>query len=178
MERKSTPIKDVYLFELEKFEDERGFFLETWNSKKFGLPEFVQDNLSRSKKGVLRGLHYQEKSQSQDKLVCCTSGVVFDVIVDLREKSSSFGKWFSIRLDRPDLQLWIPKGIAHGFYTLSDTADFLYKVTNYYDPLSEKVLIWNDIHLAINWPNTVDPLISKKDSESGKTFLECEKFIN
>ena len=178
MKKKPTPIKDVYIFELEKYEDDRGFFLETWNSKKFGLPEFVQDNLSRSKKGVLRGLHYQEKSKSQDKLVCCTRGVVFDVIVDLREKSSSYGQWFSMRLDRPDLQLWIPKGIAHGFYTLSDTADFLYKVTNYYDPLSEKVLKWNDPHLAISWPDQLNPLISKKDLELGKSFLECEKFIN
>ena len=178
MKKKSTPIQDAYIFELNKFEDDRGFFLETWNSKKFGLPEFVQDNLSRSKQGVLRGLHYQEQSKSQGKLVCCTRGSVFDVIVDLRERSSSYGKWFSIVLDRPELQLWIPKGIAHGFYTLSETADFAYKVTNYYDPLSEKVLIWNDDILAINWPNNLNPIISKKDTELGKTFLECDKFTN
>ena len=123
-------------------------------------------------------MHYQANTNSQDKLVSCISGSVFDVIVDLRKKSSSFGKWFSITLDRPNLQLWIPKGIAHGFYTLSDNAYFLYKVTKYYDPLSEKVLIWNDEDLAINWPNELEPLISKKDSEMGKTFQECEKFIN
>ncbi len=177
MQRKSIPIQDAFIIELEKFNDNRGFFLETWNFNKFGLPEFVQDNFSRSKQGVLRGLHYQEKSKSQGKLVSCTKGSVYDVIVDLRKNSPSYGKWFSITLDRPELQLWIPKGIAHGFYTLSETADFQYKVTNYYDPIAEKVLLWNDKSLAINWPNNINPIISKKDSELGKNFSECEKFI-
>ena len=178
MKRKTTPIQDAFIIELEKFEDNRGFFIETWNSKKFGMPEFVQDNFSRSQRGVLRGLHYQEKSGAQDKLVSCTQGSVFDVIVDLRQKSCSFGKWFSITLDRPELQLWVPKGIAHGFYTLSETADFQYKVTNYYNPSSEKILMWNDEDLAINWPNDKYPIISKRDSELGKKFSECDKFFD
>ena len=177
MKKIETSLQDSFLLESQKLEDSRGFFMETWNHKKFGLPQFVQDNHSKSFQGVLRGLHYQIESKSQGKLVRCTQGAVHDVIVDLREYSSTFGKWYSIELSRPELQLWIPAGMAHGFYTLSKNAEVQYKVTNYYDPLYERVLKWNDKKLGIIWPFVKDPIISYKDINQAKSFEKCEKFI-
>ena len=116
MKKIETSLKDSFLFESSKFEDKRGCFIEIWNHQTFGLPSFVQDNQSISIQGVLRGLHYQIDPKSQGKLVRCTQGVVYDVIVDLRESSSTFGNWFGIELNKPELQLWVPPGMAHGFY--------------------------------------------------------------
>jgi len=171
-----NPLQDSFLFESKKFEDDRGYFMETWNYKEFGLPEFVQDNHSKSFQGVLRGLHYQLESNPQGKLVRCTQGAVFDVIVDLRKSSSTFGQWFGIDLAKPELQLWVPPGIAHGFYTLSKTAEIQYKVTNYYHPSAERVLKWNDKELGIIWPFDQDPIISCKDKNHSISFDKCEKF--
>ena len=177
MEKFKTSLQDSFLFESQKFEDSRGFFLETWNHKVFGLPLFVQENYSKSFQGVLRGLHYQIDSKSQGKLVRCSQGAVYDVIVDLREYSSTFAKWYSIELNRPELQLWVPPGMAHGFYTLSENAVIQYKVTNYYEPSYERVLKWNDKKLGIIWPFVKDPIISDKDINQAKSFENCEKFI-
>ena len=170
MKKLKTKIEGSFLIEIKKFEDERGFFMETWNHKEFNLPIFVQDNYSQSKKGVLRGLHYQLQPMDQGKLLRCTKGAVFDVTVDLREDSSSFGKWFGIELNRPEQAIWIPPGIAHGFYTLSESADIQYKVTKYYDPASERVLLWNDPALRIQWPIDEPPRICKRDINEAKTF--------
>ena len=177
MKQIKTSLQDSFLFESKKLEDSRGFFIETWNHMKFGLPQFVQDNHSKSFQGVLRGLHYQIDSKSQGKLVRCTQGSVHDVIVDLRENSSTFGKWYSIELNKPELQLWVPAGMAHGFYTLSESAEIQYKVTNYYEPAYERVLKWNDKKLGIVWPFVKDPIISEKDMNQAKSFEKCDKFI-
>ena len=136
MKKVETNLKDAYLIKLEKYEDERGFFIQSFNIKehhyeaRLQLPVLLQDNHSRSSKGVLRGLHYQIE-HPQGKLIRCINGVIFDVIVDLRKSSSTFGEWFGIKLDRPELQLWVPPGFAHGFYTLSDAADVGYKTSDY-----------------------------------------------
>ena len=151
--------------------------MEVWNKQKFGLSSFVQDNHSKSKQSVLRGLHYQIEPKSQGKLVRCTQGVVYDVIVDLRESSPTFGKWFGIELNKPEMQLWVPKGMAHGFYTLSKYSELQYKVTDYYDPLYERVLKWDDSSLGITWPFSKDPIISHKDFNKANTFEKCQKFI-
>ena len=177
MKKIKTSLKDSFLFESPKYKDERGYFMEIWNQKKFGLSTFVQDNQSKSIQGVLRGLHYQIDPKSQGKLVRCTQGVVYDVIVDLRANSSTFGKWFGIELNRPELHLWVPPGMAHGFYTLSKHSELQYKVTNYYDPLYERVLKWNDPNIGINWPFSKYPIISCKDFNKAKTFEKCQKFI-
>ena len=177
MKKSLTSIQDSFLIEIERFEDKRGYFMETWNYREFGLPSFVQDNHSKSFQGVLRGLHYQVNSKPQGKLIRCTVGNVYDVIVDLRKKSSTFGKWFGIELNRPELQLWAPPGIAHGFYTLSKFAELQYKVTNYYDPSSERVLKWDDKQLGIVWPLNNKPIISTKDIKNAITFEKCEKFF-
>ena len=176
MKKIQTSIHGVFLIELQKFEDRRGCFIETWNDKDFGLPNFVQDNQSFSKKGVLRGLHYQIKEKSQGKLVRCTNGSVYDVVVDLRTFSPTFSRWYGIYLDRPELLLWIPPGLAHGFYTTSNEAEFHYKATNYYEPSFESILLWNDKDLRISWPLDQVPIISGKDISKAKTFLECPKF--
>ena len=170
------PIQDAFIIELNRFNDERGFFIESWNKKNHTLPSFVQDNHSQSKKGVLRGLHYQSNNNSQGKLINCTRGIIFDVIVDLRKHSNTFGEWFGINLDKPELQLWAPPGTAHGFYTISNIADVHYKATKYYNHLSEKVLLWNDQSLAIEWPIIGVPIISEKDIYQAKSFKECDKF--
>ncbi len=175
MKVKKTSIDGAFLIEVDKYEDGRGFFIESWNEKDFLLPHFVQDNHTRSKRGVLRGLHYQVSPTCQGKLIRCISGSVYDVIVDMREKSSTFSNWFGIKLDRPELQLWAPPGMAHGFYTLSDMADFHYKVTDYYDQSSEQVLFWNDSTIGIDWPFDQLPILSKKDVEQAKKFEECPK---
>jgi dTDP-4-dehydrorhamnose 3,5-epimerase len=163
-----TEIPDVLLFEPNVFGDERGFFFESFNHKNFeqavGHPvTFVQDNHSKSSKGVLRGLHYQSAPHAQGKLVRCVFGEVFDVAVDIRLGSPTFGKWVGVHLSAENKkQLWIPEGFAHGFVTLSETAEFLYKTTEYYHPESEASIIWNDTTLNISWPIS-DMRLSKKD---------------
>ena len=174
-----TNLKDAYVITNKKFEDDRGFFMESFNLKEFekitGVSNFVQDNHSKSSKGVLRGLHYQIE-HSQGKLVRCISGAVYDVIFDLRKFSPSFGKWFGIKLCENNLQLWVPPGFAHGFYTLTDTAEFCYKTTDYYYPEYDRTLLWNDTSLRIEWGIDGDPILSQKDMK-GKTFEECEKYV-
>jgi len=174
-----TNLKDAYIITNKKFEDGRGFFMESFNLKKFekitGESNFVQDNHSKSSKGVLRGLHYQIE-HPQGKLVRCISGAVYDVIVDLRKSSSSFGKWFGIKLSENNLQLWVPPGFAHGFYTLTETAEIVYKTTDYYYPEYDRTLLWNDTNLGIEWGINGEPILSQKDLK-GKTFDECEKYV-
>lgn len=170
MKFEQTPLEGVLLVQPRVFGDERGFFLESWNKKTFAAAghdwNFVQDNHSRSLQGTLRGLHFQT-SQAQGKLVRVTSGSVFDVVVDLRHSSPSFGQWFGLEL-RADLanMLWLPAGCAHGFYVLSEFADFLYKTTDYYHPESELSLRWDDPTIGIDWPLVDDraPNLSGKDS--------------
>ncbi len=170
-----TALIDAFIVEVTKYGDKRGFFLESFNQKNFsklvGTYDFVQDNHSKSSKGVLRGLHYQME-HPQGKLVRCIYGSVFDVIVDLRISSKTFGMSLGITLDRPDLLLWIPPGFAHGFYSLTDNVEFLYKTTDYYYPEDERTLLWNDQSLNIDWGLDVEPIISEKD-KNGKTFEEC-----
>jgi dTDP-4-dehydrorhamnose 3,5-epimerase len=174
-----TNLKDAFVITSKKYEDDRGFFMESFNAKDFRenvsrTEFFVQDNHSKSSKGVLRGLHYQIK-HPQAKLVRCISGVVYDVIVDLRKTSETFGKWFGITLDRPELQLWVPPGFAHGFYVVSDLAEIVYKTTDYYYPEHDRTLLWNDSELNIDWGFEGNPVLSLKDSQ-GKTFEECDKY--
>ena len=162
-------IPDVVLFEPKVFGDERGFFFESFNQKVFeevvGKPvTFVQDNHSKSAKGVLRGLHYQIK-QAQGKLVRVTHGEVFDVAVDLRKSSPTFGKWVGAHLSATNQhQLWIPEGFAHGFVVLSESAEFLYKTTDYWAPKHERSLAWNDPTVGIEWPYADTPTLSAKDA--------------
>jgi dTDP-4-dehydrorhamnose 3,5-epimerase len=174
-----TKLKDAYIITNEKFQDDRGFFMESFKLKEFekitGVSNFVQDNHSKSSKGVLRGLHYQIE-HAQGKLVRCISGAVFDVIVDLRKSSPSFGKWFGVELCENNLQLWVPPGFAHGFYTLTDFAEIQYKVTDYYYPEYDRTLLWNDANLEIEWEIDADPILSQKDLK-GQTFEECEKYV-
>lgn len=164
-----TDIPDVLIFEPKVFGDDRGFFFESFSQKIFaeatGLQrEFVQDNHSKSSKGVLRGLHYQLPPMAQGKLVRVVQGEVFDVAVDIRKSSATFGKWVGVHLSAENKrQLWIPEGFAHGFLTLSKTAEFLYKTTNYYSPKDEGSIIWNDSDLAITWPNVGEVMVSSKD---------------
>jgi dTDP-4-dehydrorhamnose 3,5-epimerase len=166
-----TQIEGVLILEPRVFGDERGFFMESFNRKTFndvtGLAlDFVQDNHSRSAKGVLRGLHYQLPPHAQGKLVRVTQGSVFDVAVDIRRASPSFGRWVGVELSGGNhRQLWIPPGLAHGFLVTSDSADFLYKTTDYYEPESERSLRWDDPLLAIQWPDLgMAPVLSGKDS--------------
>jgi len=176
-----TRLQDVVLIEPEVFGDDRGFFMETWQHRKFaaaGLDlHFVQDNHSRSRIGTLRGLHYQLKNP-QGKLVRCTIGSVYDVAVDMRRGSSTFGQWVGALLSAENRhQLWVPAGFAHGFLVLSESADFVYKCTDYYDPTSERCLAWNDPQVGINWPIAagMEVLLSKKDA-AGASFHEAEAF--
>lgn len=160
-------IPDVVVFEPRIFTDSRGFFLETYNERSFaamGIAErFVQDNQSYSKRGVLRGLHFQVE-QAQGKLVRVTAGEVFDVAVDLRRGSGTFGKWVGARLSSANHHMiWIPKGFAHGFYTLSDSAEVAYKVTDFYAPQHERTLQWNDPEVGVEWPLNEEPVLSDKD---------------
>jgi len=163
-------IPDVVLIEPKVFGDERGFFFESFNQKAFNEAtgtnhQFVQDNHSRSSKGVLRGLHYQIQ-QPQGKLVRVVQGAVFDVAVDIRKSSPTFGKWVGEVLSADNhRQLWVPSGFAHGFVVLSETAEFLYKTTDYYAPTYERCIAWNDPDLAIDWPDLgMGPVLSSKDS--------------
>jgi dTDP-4-dehydrorhamnose 3,5-epimerase len=165
----SLAIPDVYLIEPKVFGDDRGFFFESFNHAKFEKAigrkvQFVQDNHSKSSKGVLRGLHYQTQ-QPQGKLVRVTQGEVFDVAVDIRPESATYGKWVGKILSADNKkQLWVPEGLAHGFLVLSDTAEFLYKTTDYYAPQFENCIIWNDDTLKINWPLNTPPILSPKDA--------------
>lgn len=164
-----TKIDDVLIIEPAVFGDDRGFFFESFNQACFNevigrKVSFVQDNHSKSSRGVLRGLHYQLEPYAQGKLVRCVLGEVFDVAVDIRKSSSTFGQWVGVTLSAENKrQLWIPEGFAHGFLTLSDTAEFLYKTTNYYSPSHEKSILWDDRRLSIEWPNMSDLTLSEKD---------------
>jgi dTDP-4-dehydrorhamnose 3,5-epimerase len=168
---KVTPlaIPEVLLIEPIIHEDERGYFYESYNQKKFeevtGLrPNFVQDNHSKSIKGVLRGLHYQQSPDAQDKLVRVVQGEVFDVVVDVRTDSSTYQQWVAEILSAENRkQMWVPKGFAHGFLTLSETAEFLYKTTDYYAPSAEKLIKWDDPTISIEWPIIDKIILSKKD---------------
>jgi len=170
MQVQQTSIQDALLLTPQVFGDERGFFLESWNKRLFqecGIEaDFVQDNHSRSSKGVLRGLHYQ-LSKPQGKLVRVASGKVLDVIVDLRQSSTTFGQSYSVELSGENhRQLWAPPGVAHGFVVLSDSVDFMYKITDYYMPEDEHTIIWNDVDLQIDWKlDGVKPLLSDKDKQ-------------
>jgi len=166
-----TAIEGVLILEPKVFGDERGFFMESFNQKVFDAAvgqhvQFVQDNHSRSAKGVLRGLHYQLPPHAQGKLVRVTQGSVFDVAVDIRRTSPTFGKWVGVELSGQNhRQVWIPPGMAHGFLVTSDSAEFLYKTTDYYVPQAERAIRWNDPQLAIGWPElAVAPALSAKDA--------------
>lgn len=175
-----TAIPDVLIIEPKVFGDARGFFFESFNQRAFneatGLNvQFVQDNHSRSARGVLRGLHYQIE-HAQGKLVRVVQGAVFDVAVDIRKSSPTFGKWVGIELTAENFrQMWIPAGFAHGFLVLSETADFLYKTTDYYMPDYERSILWKDANIGIEWPMRENPLISEKDKVACQ-FKEAECF--
>ena len=182
MQKLTTKIHDAYLLKPRVFGDARGFFLESWNKQTFrnlvGDFDFVQDNHSRSSKHVLRGLHYQSGDAAQGKLVWVTSGTVFDVIVDLRQSSPTFGAWdgYNLTADAHE-RLWVPPGCAHGFLVLSEVADFHYKVTSLYAPTAERALRWDDPELGISWPIAIgiDPIVSPKDADAA-SFADCEKY--
>jgi len=175
-----TEIHDALVLEPKVFGDARGFFLESYNKRALAeaagiRAEFVQDNHSRSARGVLRGLHYQLQ-QPQGKLVRVTAGAVFDVAVDIRRSSPTFGKVACVELSEENRRLfWLPPGLAHGFLVLSDSADFLYKTTDYYAPAQERCILWNDPELAIPWPLEGAPTLSAKDA-AGLPFAVAELF--
>ncbi|HQW21375.1 MAG TPA: dTDP-4-dehydrorhamnose 3,5-epimerase [Rhodocyclaceae bacterium] len=166
-----TKIPDLLIVEPKVIGDERGFFYESFNQKAFCEAigqnvEFVQDNHSKSAKNVLRGLHYQLAPKAQGKLVRVVQGEVFDVAVDLRKSSKTFGQWAGLILSAENKkQLWIPPGFAHGFLTLTDTAEFLYKTTDYYSPEYERCIVWNDPKIGIKWPSTAEFVLSAKDQK-------------
>jgi dTDP-4-dehydrorhamnose 3,5-epimerase len=174
-------MEGLLILEPKVFGDERGFFMESFNAKAFaaatGLKcDFVQDNHSRSARGVLRGLHYQMQ-QPQGKLVRVVSGRVWDVAVDMRRSSATFGKWQGVELSGENKrQFWVPAGFAHGFVVLSETADFLYKTTDYYAPEHERCLAWNDPIVGVAWPlEGITPQLSGKD-QAGQKFVQCETY--
>ncbi|TPV39677.1 dTDP-4-dehydrorhamnose 3,5-epimerase [Pantoea deleyi] len=176
-----TKIADVKIIEPKVFGDERGFFLETWNQQKFeeqvSPRTFVQDNHSKSSKGILRGLHYQTMN-TQGKLVRVVAGEVYDVAVDMRRSSPTFGQWVGVYLSAENKrQLWVPEGFAHGFYVTSESAEFVYKCTDYYNPQHEHSLLWNDSELNINWPISEgdSPVLSAKDMD-GTTLSHAVTF--
>jgi dTDP-4-dehydrorhamnose 3,5-epimerase len=179
MKIEATQIPGVLIVEPDIFGDDRGFFLESFNEREMrniGIDvHFVQDNHSRSQRNVLRGLHYQI-SQPQGKLVRVVSGKVFDVAVDLRRDSPAFGKWVGVELSAENKRIfWLPPGMAHGFVVLSDSADFLYKATEYYAPKSERTILWNDPDLGIEWPLAGQPILSAKDA-AATTFKAAEVY--
>lgn len=167
-----TLIPEVKLLEPRVFEDKRGFFYESFNQKSFedatGLHiAFVQDNHSKSTQDVLRGLHYQLPPKAQGKLVRVVNGEIFDVAVDIRKESPTYGKWVGVHLSAANKrQLWIPEGFAHGYLTLSPEAEVLYKTTDYYSPVHERIIAWNDQSIGIDWP-ACNPILSEKDSSAG-----------
>jgi dTDP-4-dehydrorhamnose 3,5-epimerase len=174
-------IPDVILIRPRVFGDARGFFLESWEQRKFAAggitADFVQDNHSRSVRHTIRGLHYQIE-RPQGKLLRVVSGAVFDVVVDLRRSSPTFGQWIGVELSDVNQHiLWAPPGFAHGFHVLSESADFLYKCTDYYAPQAERTIRWNDPTLAIDWrlPPRAAPLLSAKDA-NGSSFEDAEHF--
>ena len=175
-----TAIPEVVLLEPKVFGDDRGFFFESWNKRTFAelgiTADFVQDNHSKSQKNVLRGLHYQIE-HAQGKLVRVTTGEVYDIAVDLRRSSPTFGKWVGFTLSARDkCMAWIPPGFAHGFCVTSESAEFLYKTTDYYSPAHERTLLWNDPQLAIPWPLDGEPLLAAKD-KAGLPLAEAEVFL-
>ena len=180
MEAVKTSLQDVLIVEPKVFGDTRGFFFESFNARRFAeltgiTTPFVQDNHSRSQKGVLRGLHYQIR-QPQGKLVRVVAGDVYDVAVDLRRSSPDFGKWTGVTLSAENKRIvWIPAGFAHGFVVLSDSAEFLYKTTDYWAPEHERCIRWNDSSLAIDWPVSGNVLVSAKDAQ-GVAFADAEVF--
>lgn len=173
-------IPEVVLFEPKVFGDDRGFFFESFNQRQFeaavGRPvTFVQDNHSRSSRHVLRGLHYQIQ-QAQGKLVRVVQGEVFDVAVDIRRSSPTFGRWVGAHLSADNKrQLWVPEGFAHGFLVLSESAEFLYKTTNYYAPEHDRCIVWNDPEIGIGWPGNVQPLLSGKD-QAGRSLKTADLY--
>lgn len=175
-----TDIPEVIGLEPKVFGDDRGFFFESFNARTFeqatGIrPEFVQDNHSKSSKNVIRGLHYQIR-QVQEKLVRVVDGEVFDVVVDIRRSSPTFGKWVGMRISAQNKkQLWIPKGFAHGFLVLSETAEVLYKTTDYYAPQHERSLLWSDPEIGIDWPLSGEPKLAAKDIAAPR-LSEAEVF--
>jgi dTDP-4-dehydrorhamnose 3,5-epimerase len=166
-----TAIPGLLILQPKVFGDDRGFFFESFNRNSFREAsridaEFVQDNHSRSEKNVLRGLHYQVAPRAQGKLVRVVQGAVFDVAVDIRKDSPTLGHWFGETLSAENKkQMWIPPGFAHGFLTLTDSADFLYKTTDYYVPDHERCIAWNDPKIGIQWPLTAEPILSAKDQQ-------------
>lgn len=176
----ATALPEVKIIEPKVFGDARGFFYESFNGREFAEHvkadvEFIQDNHSRSAKGVLRGLHYQI-AHAQGKLVRVVEGEVFDVAVDIRKGSPSFGKWVGVTLSEENhRQLWVPPGFAHGFVVLSESAQFLYKTTDYWYPEHERSIIWNDPDIGIEWPIDFEPLLAAKDA-AGKRLAEAEHF--
>ncbi len=177
-----TAIPDVLIVEPRVFGDARGFFYESFNQQAFDAAtgtrfQFVQDNHSRSARGVLRGLHYQLAPKAQGKLVRVVRGAVFDVAVDIRRSSPTFGQWVGVELSEDNQrQLWIPPGCAHGFLVLSESADFLYKTTDYYSPEHERAIAWNDPALGVQWPDCgIAPLLSAKDLQASP-WAQAETF--
>ena len=175
----ATAIPEVLLLEPKVFGDDRGYFYESWNKRTFAelgiAADFVQDNHSKSQQNVLRGLHYQIE-HAQGKLVRVAAGAVYDVAVDLRRSSPTFGQWVGFTLSAEDKRMaWIPPGFAHGFCVTSESAEFLYKTTDYYSPAHERTLLWNDPQLAIPWPLSGEPLLAAKD-KSGLPLAEAETF--
>lgn len=179
MDYQPLAIPDVKLITPKVFGDERGFFMETFRQSEFvqhcGNYQFVQDNHSSSRQGILRGLHFQHQ-KPQGKLVRVTKGEVFDVAVDMRQSSPTFGQWVGAYLNESNKQmLWVPPGFAHGFYVTSDMAEFQYKCTDYYAPGDEYSLLWNDPTVGIQWPEGVNPQLSQKDAQ-GTLFADVPKF--
>jgi dTDP-4-dehydrorhamnose 3,5-epimerase len=176
----ATALPEVKIIEPKVFGDARGFFYESFNAREFaeqveGGVEFVQDNHSRSAKGVLRGLHYQIQ-HPQGKLVRVVEGEVFDVAVDIRKGSPNFGKWVGVNLSEENhRQLWVPPGFAHGFVVLSESAQFLYKTTDYWYQAHERSIVWNDAEIGIEWPIDFEPLLAAKDA-AGKRLSEADCF--
>ena len=175
-------IPDIILFEPKVFGDDRGFFFESFNQNDFeeiaGIsPTFVQDNHSKSTKGVLRGLHYQLQPKAQGKLIRAIQGEIFDVVVDIRKDSPTFGQWLGEVLSADNKkQLWIPLGFAHGFLTLSESAEVLYKATDFYAPEFERCIAWNDTEIGIEWPIQNAPLLSGKD-QAGVSLYDVEGYV-
>lgn len=184
MEFLTTPIKDLIVMKPKRFEDSRGYFMETYRKDLLtpyvGDVAFVQDNESRSVRGVLRGLHLQTGEHAQAKLIRVTTGTVFDVAVDLRANSKTFGQWYGIELSEDNaLMMFVPRGFAHGFIVLSDIAKFNYKVDNYYAPQSEITIAYNDPELNIAWPDAgINNILSRRDSEHAISFDDFKKLYN